>query len=49
MSNVFGQHFQGEFVNDAVNGWFSLLLEGSDDSTVKKLLGMAMVYFSNKD
>lgn len=47
IKNVLGQHFEEELVRDIGNRKFSLLLDESNDISVNKLLGIAIVYYSN--
>lgn len=41
-------HFKDELLSDIGNGPFSLLLDESNDVSVTKLLGIAIIYYSSK-
>lgn len=46
INNVLSDHFVDDLVNDIGNGKFSLLLDESNDITINKLLGIAVIYYS---
>ena len=48
IKNVLSTHFEDDLINDIGNGNFSLLLDESNDITVFKMLGVAIVYFSKR-
>ena len=47
VKNVLCRHFEEELTNDIGNNKFSLLLDESNDISVKKLLGASIVYYSH--
>ena len=47
IKNVLCPHFEEELTNDIGNNKFSLLLDESNDISVKKLLGISVIYYSH--
>ena len=47
IKNVLGPHFVNDLKNDIGEGMFSLLVDESTDISVNKLLGVAIIYYSN--
>lgn len=48
IKNVLGPHFLDDLLSDVGNGKYSLLLDESNDVSVNKLLGIVIIYYSNK-
>ncbi len=44
--NILGVHFDEDFIAEIGDGNFSLLIDKSNDITVNKILGIAIIYFS---
>ena len=47
IKNVLCPHFEEELTNDIGKNKFSLLLDESNDISVKKLLGISIIYYSH--
>lgn len=48
IKNVLAPHFNNELLSDIGNGKYSLLLDESNDVSVNKLLGIVIIYYSDK-
>ncbi|XP_077276673.1 zinc finger protein 862-like isoform X1 [Temnothorax americanus] len=48
IKNVLGPYFNNELLSDIGNGKYSLLLDESNDVSVNKLLGIVIIYYSDK-
>ena len=46
IKNVLGPYFHNNLIEDIGNGNYSLLLDDSNDVTVNKILGIAVIHFS---
>ena len=46
IKNVVSLYFHNNLIEDIGDGNYSLLLDGSNDITVNKILGIAVIYFS---
>lgn len=48
IKNVLAPHFQAELLSDIADRPFSLLIDESNDISTTKMLGIAIIYYSNK-